>query len=101
MGKAGHACMVKMLEYSFDHHDALFLILRRSEGHKVFGMIDELVELEVEGTHNYCQCSVNSSYRAALSTSTLSISCLTRHDECRFRDEEYTITPAGRFRQIS
>lgn len=53
MGKAGHACMVKMLEYSFDHHDALFLILRRSEGTKYSGMIDELVELEVEGTHNY------------------------------------------------
>lgn len=44
---------MKMLEYSFDHHDALFLILRRSEGTKYSGMIDELVELEVEGTHNY------------------------------------------------
>lgn len=53
MGKAGRACMMKILEYSFDHRDALFLILQRSEGTKYSGMIDELVELEVEGTHDY------------------------------------------------
>ncbi len=86
MGKAGHACMVKMLEYSFDHHDALFLILRRSEGTKYSGMIDELVELEVEGTHNYYECSVNSSHVPHYRRAPEHI-LLDRHDECRFSND--------------
>ena len=53
MGHAGRECMRKMLEYSYGHRDALFLILQRSEGTKYAGMVDEMVELEVDGTHKY------------------------------------------------
>lgn len=53
MGNAGRDCMKRMLEYSYGHRDALFLILQRSEGTKYAGMVDEMVELEVDGTHKY------------------------------------------------
>lgn len=53
MSNAGRDCMRRMLEYSYGHRDALFLILQRSEGTKYAGMVDEMVELEVDATHKY------------------------------------------------
>lgn len=53
MGKAGRNCMKEMLVYSYDHHDELYMILQCSEGTKYEYMVEEMIELEVQGTHKY------------------------------------------------
>ncbi len=53
MGKLSAECMNDLLEYSCKHMDEFYLILKCSEGTKYAGMIDDMVELEVEATHKY------------------------------------------------
>lgn len=53
MGKMSAECMNDLLAYSFEHMDEFYLILKCSEGTKYAGMIDDMVELEVESTHKY------------------------------------------------
>ncbi len=47
------ACMMEMLRYAYRHLDAFKLILCRSEGTRFSGMVDEMVEIETKGTHDY------------------------------------------------
>lgn len=46
-------CMVDMLLYAYDHLEAFKLLLLCSEGTRFSGMIDEMVEIEVQATHDY------------------------------------------------
>lgn len=46
-------CMFKMLHYAYEHLEECKLILCCSEGTKFSGLIDEMVEIEVESTHAY------------------------------------------------
>jgi hypothetical protein len=46
-------CMYDMLHYAYEHLEECKLILCCSEGTKFAGLIDEMVEIEVEGTHAY------------------------------------------------
>lgn len=47
------ACMVEMLLYAYDHLAEFKLLLCCSEGTRFSGMIDEMVEIEIKGTHDY------------------------------------------------
>lgn len=53
MGKISASCMEEMLEYAQEHRDELHLILLHSEGTRFSSMIDEMVEIELEATHEY------------------------------------------------
>lgn len=53
MSEISGACMTEMLLYAYEHLDEFKLILCRSEGTRFSGMIDEMVEIEVKGTHDY------------------------------------------------
>lgn len=53
MGNISGACMFDMLHYAYEHLEECKLILCCSEGTKFAGLIDEMVEIEVEGTHAY------------------------------------------------
>ena len=53
MGDISGACMFEMLHYAYEHLEECKLILCCSEGTKFSGLIDELVEIEVESTHDY------------------------------------------------
>lgn len=53
MSEISGDCMTEMLLYAYEHLDEFKLILCRSEGTRFFGMIDEMVEIEVKGTHDY------------------------------------------------
>ena len=46
-------CMMEMLLYAYEHLDEFQLILTCSEGTRFSGMIDEMVEIESKGTHDY------------------------------------------------
>ena len=46
-------CMFEMLHYAYGHLEECKLILCCSEGTKFSGLIDEMVEIEVEATHSY------------------------------------------------
>lgn len=46
-------CMYDMLHYAYEHLEECKLILCCSEGTKFAGLIDEMVEIEVDGTHAY------------------------------------------------
>ena len=46
-------CMYEMLLYAYEHLNEFKLILCCSEGTRFSGLIDEMVEIEVEGTHAY------------------------------------------------
>lgn len=46
-------CMMEMLLYAYKHLDEFQLILTCSKGTCFSGMIDEMVEIEVKGTHDY------------------------------------------------
>ena len=46
-------CMDDILHYAYEHLEECKLILVCSEGTKFAGLIDEMVEIEVEGTHAY------------------------------------------------
>ncbi len=46
-------CMMDMLIYAYDNLDEFKLILCCSEGTRFAGLIDEMVEIEIQGTHDY------------------------------------------------
>ena len=46
-------CMYEMLLYAYDHLNEFKLILCRSEGTRFSKLIDEMVEIETKGTHDY------------------------------------------------
>lgn len=47
------ACMYDMLLYAYEHLNAFKLILCCSEGTRFSKLIDEMVEIETRGTHDY------------------------------------------------
>lgn len=53
MGEISGACMFEMLHYAYEHLEECKLILCCSEGTKFSGLIDEMVEIEADGTHAY------------------------------------------------
>lgn len=53
MSEISGNCMTEMLLYAYEHLDEFKLILCRSDGTRFSGMIDEMVEIEVKGTHDY------------------------------------------------
>ena len=53
MGDISVVCMFDMLHYAYQHLEECKLILCCSEGTRFSGLIDEMVEIEVEGTHAY------------------------------------------------
>ena len=53
MGDISGVCMFEMLHYAYEHLEECKLILGCSEGTKFSGLIDEMVEIEVESTHDY------------------------------------------------
>ena len=46
-------CMYEMLLYAYEHLKEFKLILCRSEGTRFSKLIDEMVEIETKGTHDY------------------------------------------------
>ena len=46
-------CMYEMLLYAYEHLNEFKLILCRSEGTRFSKLIDEMVEIETKGTHDY------------------------------------------------
>lgn len=53
MGDISGQCMHDMLVYAYENLDEFKLILCCSEGTRFAGMIDDMVEIEVKGTHDY------------------------------------------------
>ena len=53
LGKVSGQCMFDMLHYAYEHLDGCKLLLCCSEGTKYAGLIDEMVEIEVDSTHAY------------------------------------------------
>lgn len=53
MGSISGRCMHEMLLYAYENLDEFKLILCCSEGTRFSGMIDEMVEVEIKGTHDY------------------------------------------------
>ena len=53
MGDVSGVCMFDILYYAYEHLEECKLILCCSEGTKFDRLIDEMVEIEVEGTHAY------------------------------------------------
>ncbi len=46
-------CMFDMLHYAYEHLEEFKLILCCSQGTRFAGFIDEMVEIELKGTHDY------------------------------------------------
>ena len=53
MGEISGLCMYDMLYYAYEHIDECKMILCCSEGTRFAGLVDEMVELEVNSTHAY------------------------------------------------
>ena len=53
LGDISGACMDEMLLYAYQHLIVFKLILCHSEGTRFSGLIDEMVEIEIRGTHDY------------------------------------------------
>lgn len=53
MGDISCECMHEMLLYAYENLDEFKLILCFSEGTRFAGMIDEMVDIEIKGTHDY------------------------------------------------
>lgn len=53
MGEISGKCMHDMLLYAYDNIEEFKLILCCSEGTRFANMIDEMVEIEIKGTHDY------------------------------------------------
>ena len=53
MSEISGLCMDDILHYAYEHLEECKLILCCSEGTKFSGLIDEMVEIEVESTHDY------------------------------------------------
>lgn len=55
LGTISAQCMHEILLYAYDHLEEFKLLLCCSEGTRFAGMIDEMVEIEVNSTHDYQQ----------------------------------------------
>ena len=55
MSEISGLCMFDMLRYAYQHLEECKMILCCSEGTRFSGMIDEMVEIELESTHAYKQ----------------------------------------------
>ena len=53
LGRISGECMHDMLLYAYEHLNEFKLILCRSEGTRFSKLIDEMVEIETKGTHDY------------------------------------------------
>lgn len=53
VGEISGECMVDLLNYAYDHIDAFKLILCCSKGTKYERLIDDIVDIEVNATHEY------------------------------------------------
>lgn len=53
MGEISGQCMHDMLLYAYENLDEFKLLLCCSDGTRFAGMIDEMVEIEIKGTHDY------------------------------------------------
>lgn len=53
MGEISGKCMQDILLYAYENLDEFKLLLCCSEGTRFAGMIDEMVEIEIKGTHDY------------------------------------------------
>ena len=53
LGDISGACMDEMLLYAYQHLNVFKLILSHSEGTRFSNLIDEMVEIEIKGTHDY------------------------------------------------
>ena len=53
MSDVSGLCMDDILHYAYEHLEECKLILICAEGTKFAGLIDEMVKIEVEGTHAY------------------------------------------------
>lgn len=48
-------CMFEMLHYAYQHLEVFHLLLLHAEGTRYARMLDEMVEIEVKGTHDYIE----------------------------------------------
>lgn len=55
LGTASGQCMWEMLHYAYRHLEECKLILCCSEGTRFAGLVDEMVQIETEGTHAYLE----------------------------------------------
>ncbi len=55
MGDFSGTCMFDMLHYAYDHLEDCQLLLCSSEGTRFAGLVDEMVEIEVNSTHTYME----------------------------------------------
>lgn len=53
MGSISQKCLDQVLDYMATHREEFLLLLQCSEGTRFASMTDELVELEVQATHDY------------------------------------------------
>lgn len=53
MGDISGKCMHDMLHYAYENLDAFKLLLCCAEGTRFTGMLDEMVAIEIKGTHDY------------------------------------------------
>lgn len=53
MGKTSGNWMIWIIDYIYDHLDAFRLIISRSEGTRYENFIHEIVEIEMESTHDF------------------------------------------------
>ena len=53
LGDISGACMEEMLLYAYQHLNTFKLILSHSDGTRFSRLIDEMVEIEIKGTHDY------------------------------------------------
>lgn len=49
------ACMVEMLHYAYDHLEDCQLLLSSADGTRFAGLVDEMVQIEIDATHHYRQ----------------------------------------------
>lgn len=55
MGELSGECLVKMLEYAYKNHDEFKLLLCSAEGTKYENMVHDMVNIEVEATHDFAK----------------------------------------------
>ena len=55
LGDVSGACMFDMLHYAYDHLEECQLLLCAAEGTRFAGLVDEMVQIETDATHDYFQ----------------------------------------------
>lgn len=55
LGDISGVCMFDMLHYAYDHLEDCQLLLCSAEGTRFAGLVDEIVQIEIDATHNYVQ----------------------------------------------